>query len=44
MKEAFRAFEIGPRICVAQGYVVTDLQVILVCIARQCDLTPAYAD
>ena len=37
MREAFRAFEIGPRICVAQGYMVTELPVILVSIARQFD-------
>ena len=44
MKEAFRAFEVGPRNCVAQGLVMTELQVILACLARQSDLTPDYVE
>ena len=44
VKEAFRAFEVGPRNCVAQGLIMTELQVMLACLARQFDLTPAYAE
>jgi cytochrome P450 len=39
---AFRAFEIGPRNCVAQGFVMTELRVILACVVRQFDFHPAY--
>lgn len=42
MKGAYRAFEIGPRNCVAQGFVMTELRVILACIVRQFDFQPAY--
>ena len=42
MKEAYRAFEIGPRNCVAQGFVMTELRVILACLVRQFDFKPAY--
>lgn len=42
MKGAYRAFEIGPRNCVAQGFVMTELRVILACTARQFDFKPAY--
>lgn len=42
MKEAYRAFEIGPRNCVAQGFVMTELRVIMACIIRPFDFTPAY--
>ena len=42
MKGAYRAFEIGPRNCIAQGFVMTELRVILACIVRQFDFTPAY--
>lgn len=41
-KGAYRAFEIGPRNCVAQGFVMTEFRVILACIVRQFDFTPAY--
>lgn len=41
-KGAFRAFEIGPRNCITQGYVMTGLRVIIACIVRQFDFTPAY--
>ncbi len=41
-KGAYRAFEIGPRNCIAQGYVMTGLRVIMACIVRQFDFTPAY--
>lgn len=43
-KGAYRAFEIGPRNCIAQGYVLTELRVILACIVRQFDFQPAYEE
>ncbi len=42
MKEAYRAFEIGPRNCVAQGFVMTELRVTIACIVQQFDFSPAY--
>lgn len=42
MKGAYRAFEVGPRNCFAQGYAMTGLRVLLACIVRQFDFTPAY--
>lgn len=39
---AFRAFEIGPRNCVAQGFVMTELRVILACVVRRFDFHPGY--
>lgn len=42
MKGAYRAFEIGPRNCVAQAFVMTELRVILACIVREFDFQPAY--
>ena len=42
MKSAYRAFEIGPRNCIAQGFVMTELRVVLACILRQFDIVPAY--
>lgn len=42
MKEAYRAFAMGPRNCVAQGLVMTELRMILACIARRFDFRPAY--
>ena len=42
MRGAYRAFEIGPRNCVAQGFVMTELRVILACIVRQFDFKPSY--
>lgn len=42
IKGAYRAFEIGPRNCIAQGLVMTELRVVLVCIVRQFDFKPAY--
>ena len=39
---AYRAFEIGPRNCVAQGFVMTELRVILAFVVRQFDFQPAY--
>lgn len=42
IKGAYRAFESGPRNCVAQGFVMTELRVIMVCIVRQFDFQAAY--
>ena len=42
MKEACRTFEIGPRNCVALGYVMTALRVILACLVMLSDFKPAY--
>ncbi|KAL8943447.1 MAG: hypothetical protein Q9211_000979 [Gyalolechia sp. 1 TL-2023] len=44
VKGAYRAFEIGPRNCVAQAFVMTELKVILACLVRQFDFFPAYEE
>ncbi|KAI4257703.1 MAG: hypothetical protein LQ352_001543 [Teloschistes flavicans] len=44
IKGAYRAFEIGPRNCVAQGFVMTELKVVLACLVRQFDFSPAYEE
>jgi len=44
VKGAYRAFEIGPRNCVAQGFVMTELRVVLACVVRQFDFQPAYQE
>ena len=44
LKGAYRAFEIGPRNCIAEGFVMTELRVILACIVRQFDFQPAYEE
>ncbi|KAL8835179.1 MAG: hypothetical protein Q9170_003425 [Blastenia crenularia] len=44
VKGAYRAFEIGPRNCVAQAFVMTELKVILACLVRQFDFLPAYEE
>ncbi|MCJ1310707.1 hypothetical protein MMC25_004373 [Agyrium rufum] len=44
MKGAYRPFEIGPRNCIAQGFVMTELRVVLACIVRRFDFTPAYPE
>ena len=44
IKGAYRAFEVGPRNCVAQGSVMTELKVILALIVRQFDFSPAYQE
>ena len=43
-KGAYRAFEIGPRNCVAQGFVMIELKVILACLVRLFDFSPAYEE
>ncbi len=42
MKGAWRPFEHGPRNCIAQSLVMTELRVILACIVREFDFKPAY--
>lgn len=42
VKDAWRAFEYGPRNCIAQGIVMTELKIILACIVREFDFRPAY--
>ena len=42
IKDAWRAFEYGPRNCLAQGIVTTELKIILACLVREFDLKPAY--
>ncbi|KAI4179353.1 MAG: hypothetical protein L6R41_007894 [Letrouitia leprolyta] len=44
LKGAYRAFEIGPRNCVAQAFVMTELKVILACLGREFDFSPAYEE
>lgn len=42
VKDAWRAFEYGPRNCIAQGIVMTVLKIILACLVREFDFRPAY--
>lgn len=42
VKDAWRAFEYGPRNCIAQGIVMTELKIILACLVREFDFRPAY--
>ena len=44
MKGAWRAFEHGPRNCMAQGLVMMELRVVLVIITREFDFQPSYAE
>ena len=44
MKGAWRAFEHGPRNCMAQGLVMMELRVVLVLIAREFEFQPSYAE
>ena len=43
-KEAWRAFEVGPRNCIAQGLVMMELKVVLALLARQFEVRDAYAE
>ena len=43
-KGAYRAFEIGPRNCVAQNFVMVELKVVLAIVVRHFDFSPAYAE
>jgi cytochrome P450 len=42
MKGAWRPFEHGPRNCIAQSLVMTELRIILACVVREFDFKPAY--
>lgn len=42
LKGSYRAFEIGPRNCIAQGFVMTELRVVLACVVRRFEVRPAY--
>ena len=42
LKDAWRAFEYGPRNCIAQGIVMTVLKTVLACMVREFDVSPAY--
>lgn len=44
VKGAYRAFEIGPRNCVAQTFAMTELRLILVFLVRQFDFSSAYQE
>jgi cytochrome P450 len=39
---AWRPFELGPRNCIGQSLVLIELRVILACLVREFDVTPAY--
>lgn len=43
-KEAWRAFEHGPRNCIAQGLVMMELKVILAILARMINISDAYEE
>jgi hypothetical protein len=40
----WRPFEVGPRNCIAQAMVLVELRVILACLVRSFDVTPAYEE
>jgi cytochrome P450 len=40
--EAWRPFESGPRNCIAQAMVLIELRVMLACLVRTFEVTPAY--
>jgi cytochrome P450 len=42
MKGAWRPFENGPRNCIAQGLVMTELRVLLACTVREFDFRDCY--
>ena len=42
VKDAWRAFEYGPRNCIAQGIVMTVLKITLTCTVRDFEFKPAY--
>ena len=43
-KEAWRAFEHGPRNCIAQGMVIAELKVVLAMLVREFDIRDAYGE
>jgi hypothetical protein len=40
----WRPFEVGPRNCIAQAMVLTELCVVLACLARNFSIEPAYEE
>lgn len=44
VKDAWRAFEFGPRNCIAQGIVMTELKIILACVVREFEFRNAYEE
>lgn len=44
MKGAWRSFEHGPRNCIAQGLVMTELRTVLALIVREFEFQPAYEE
>lgn len=44
VKGAYRAFKIGPQNCVVQGFVMTELRVVLACVVRQFGFESAYQE
>jgi cytochrome P450 len=40
----WRSFEVGPRNCIAQAMVLIELRVVLACLVRTFDVTPAYGE
>ena len=44
VKDAWRAFEYGPRNCIAQGIVMAELKIILACVVREFEFRPAYEE
>ena len=44
VKGAWRAFEHGPRNCLAQGIVMAQLKTVLACLVREFDFEPAYEE
>ncbi|KAI4174961.1 MAG: hypothetical protein LQ343_001988 [Gyalolechia ehrenbergii] len=41
---AYRAFEYGPRNCIAEGIVMTVLKIVLACVVREFEFRDAYAE
>jgi cytochrome P450 len=41
-QNSWRPFESGPRNCIAQALVLTELRIMLACLVRTFDITPAY--
>ncbi|KAL8833872.1 MAG: hypothetical protein Q9170_004049 [Blastenia crenularia] len=44
VKDAWRAFEYGPRNCIAQGMVMTELKIVLACVVREFEFEDAYEE
>lgn len=44
LKGAWRPFEHGPRNCVAQSLVLTELRIVLACVVRRFNIQPAYEE